>query len=76
MSNSNSLVAYKPPSNGAAHSHNFTNRYVHDSELQKPSREVATAITNATKQEINRIVGVKTEPAYVSTFFPFQELIY
>jgi SNW domain-containing protein 1 len=62
-----SLVPYKKPSDGTIHSHNFTNRYLHDDELQKPSREIASAITTATNQQINRIVGVKTEPAYAST---------
>jgi hypothetical protein len=71
MSNSNSLVTYNKPGSGTAHMHNFTNRYVHDADLQKPSREVAGAITTATSQQINRLVTAKTEPAYVRIIFLF-----
>jgi hypothetical protein len=76
MSNSNSLVSYNAPSNGARHMHNFTNRYLSESELMKPSKEVAGAITNATKQELNKIVSLKTEPAFVSIVFCFEEIFF
>jgi SNW domain-containing protein 1 len=57
----------KEPSSGIPHNHNFVNRYVPEEELRKPSQEVAHAISNATKQELNRLVGAKTDTAYSST---------
>lgn len=64
-----SIVPYKQPETGAKHQHNFQNRYIPTEELRKPSKDVTQAIQQSTKQEINRIVGVKTEPAYVSSSF-------
>jgi SNW domain-containing protein 1 len=60
-------VDRKEPSSGTSHTHNFVNRYVPEEELRKPSQEVAQAISQSTKQEINRLVGAKTDAAYSST---------
>lgn len=49
---------------GKTFAHNFTNTYVEDSELRKPSKEVAKAIETYTKREIDKVVGNKTESAY------------
>lgn len=67
MSRPGALVQYKEPTSGTQHRHNFVNRYLADDDLRKPSKEVAQAIQNATKQELNRIVGAKTDTAYSST---------
>jgi SNW domain-containing protein 1 len=64
MSRPGALVEYKEPSSGTQHRHNFVNRYLADDDLRKPSKEVAQAIQNATKQELNRIVGAKTDTAH------------
>lgn len=64
--NNGALVQYKEPSSGTQHRHNFVNRYLADDDLRKPSQEVAQAVYNATKQELNRIVGTKTDTAHVS----------
>ena len=69
MSRQGALVSYKEPSSGTVHRHNFVNRYVADEDLKKPSQEVAQAIQSATKHELNRLVGAKVEPAYVSFLF-------
>ena len=68
MSRQGALVEYKEPSSGTVHRHNFVNRYLADEDLRKPSKEVAQAVYNATKQDLNRMVTAKTEPAYVSIF--------
>jgi SNW domain-containing protein 1 len=67
MSRNGALVQYKEPSSGTQHRHNFVNRYLADDDLRKPSQDVAQAVYNATKQEVNRIVGSKTDTAYNST---------
>lgn len=69
MSRNGALVQYKEPSSGTQHRHNFVNRYLADDDLRKPSQDVAQAVYNATKQEVNRIVGSKTDTAYVSIIF-------
>lgn len=48
---------------------NFTNKFVESAELQKPSRDVAKAIENITKSNINRIVLGKTETSHVKIIF-------
>lgn len=50
--------------NGLVYAHNFTNKYVEESNLQKPSKEVATEIAKFTKMKINSIVNVKTESSH------------
>jgi SNW domain-containing protein 1 len=67
MSRQGALVQYKEPSSGTNQRHNFVNRYLADEDLRKPSKDVAAAINNATRHEINRIVGSKTDTAYNST---------
>lgn len=62
-----SIVPYKQPETGAKHQHNFQNRYIPPEELRKPSKDVTKAIQQSTQKELNKIVGIKTEPAYAST---------
>lgn len=51
---------------GKPHAHNFTNTFVEDEALQKPSRNVAAAIEAHTQEQINKILGVKTAVAQKS----------
>lgn len=72
MNRSNgALVEYKERGSGNAHRHNFVNRYLPDEDLQKPSQDVSSAISSATQKQLDRIVGAKTQPAYVSHNFFF-----
>lgn len=50
--------------NGLVHSHNFTNNYIDESLLQKPSKAIATEIAKFTKSKINSIINVKTESSH------------
>jgi len=68
MSRHGALVEYKEPSSGTSHKHNFVNRYLADDELKKPTADVASAITNATQRDLNRLVGAKIAPAHSSNF--------
>jgi hypothetical protein len=49
---------------GIVTAHNFRNRYLDDSELQKPSREVADQINVKSMNKINEIIGIKVEAAH------------
>ena len=48
---------------GVRHAHNFTNTYLSDDALHKPSPSVAAAISEYTNDSINKILGVKTSVA-------------
>ena len=50
--------------NGIAMAGNFRNKYLDESQLQKPSAEVARMNTQNAQASINKIIGVKTEAAY------------
>lgn len=64
----NALVSpnfFNTSNDGNKFKHNFTNRYLGDEELRKPSREIAEAITEVTKRELSNRVLSKTDAAYV-----------
>lgn len=48
------------PNSGVRHAHNFTNRYLDDETLAKPSRSVADAIKTRTQEQMDKILGVKS----------------
>jgi len=56
------LTHYK--GDGRAAAHNFTNRYIDEAELQKPSSDVAQSIAHYTKDKLDSIVGLKTQTAH------------
>lgn len=65
-SGNDSLVSpnfFNTTNNGNLLRHNFSNRYLSEEELRKPSREIAQAITEVTRKEINKVVGIKTSAA-------------
>ena len=51
---------------GKKFEHNFTNTFIEDEALQKPSKSVAAAIGSHTQEQINKILGVKTSVAQKS----------
>ena len=52
--------------------HNFTNKFYDEKDLAKPSREIASAISNYTKKQVENVIGVKTMAAQVKiNFFLF-----
>ena len=75
MSSSNintSLVSpnfFNTSNDGNKFKHNFVNRYLSEDDLRKPSREIADAITEVTKKELNNRVSMKTDAAYVSELY-------
>lgn len=61
MSGEHSLVGRFDHNNGDRHQYNFENTYLDDEDLKKPSKNVAIAISSHTQQQINKILGVKTQ---------------
>lgn len=49
---------------GLAAAHNFRNRYLDESELQKPAKEVADQLNARSKNKIDEIIGNKVEAAH------------
>jgi len=63
----NSLVSpnfFNTSNDGSKFKHNFTNRYLGDEDLRKPSREIGDAITEVTKKEIFGRAAQKIDTAY------------
>lgn len=66
MSNPTMKLVPFEHNSGQPHQHNFTNTFMEDEALQKPSKNVANAIANHTQEQINKILGVKTVVAQKS----------
>jgi SNW domain-containing protein 1 len=62
----NDRVALFQHNSGNPHAHNFRNNYLDDSELAKPSKSIATAIAAHTQEQINKVLGVRTQVAQQS----------
>lgn len=57
------MIVNVPKKHGEV-AHNFTNRYVESSELQKPAAEASTKSMRTAREKIDEILGVKKEAAF------------
>jgi SNW domain-containing protein 1 len=61
--NNRSLVQanfFNTSNDGTKFQHNFENRHLDEEQLAKPTRAVGDAISDVTKKELDKIVGLKT----------------
>lgn len=57
------MIVNAPKKHGQV-AHNFKNRYVDPTELQKPSQETTSQSIKSARDKIDEILGVKKEAAF------------